>query len=260
MPNLKVFENDLFKVSAKLEDGQTLFNVEEVARSLGITTIARSGNEVIRWSRVNDYLPSDSPQVAKGDFIPEPLVYKLAFKAKNDIAEKFQDWLAIEVIPSIRKTGSYGIETENLSPELQMFNGLFQSLAKQELATKQLESKVDNISEIVALNTTDWRKDSRQLINKMARLHGGYRAYQEINNEIYQEVERRGSFKLSVRLTNKRRRLAEEGISKSKRDNLSKIDVIADDKRLVEIYIAVVKEFAIKYGIEVKEDVLNAAN
>jgi len=38
------------------------------------------------------------------------MVYKLAFKASNDTAEKFQDWLAIEVIPSIRKTGQYQVK------------------------------------------------------------------------------------------------------------------------------------------------------
>lgn len=43
----------------------------------------------------------------KGDLIPEPLVYKLAFKASNEVAEQFQDWLAIEVIPSIRQNGGY---------------------------------------------------------------------------------------------------------------------------------------------------------
>ena len=43
--------------------------------------------------------------------------------------------------------------------------------------------------------------------------------------------------------------MADEGASKSKRDNLTKVDVISDDKKLVEIYVAVVKEFAIKYGV-----------
>jgi prophage antirepressor-like protein len=107
MNQLQIFTNDIFKVSAKVEDGQILFDVEEVAKSLGFTTVARSGNTTVRWSRVNSYLPKNSPQVAKGDLIPEPLVYKLAFKASNEIAEQFQDWLAIEVIPSIRKHGAY---------------------------------------------------------------------------------------------------------------------------------------------------------
>ena len=141
------------------------------------------------------------------------------------------------------------LDTSNLSPELQMFSGLFKSLAKQELATKQLESKVDSISEIVAVNTVDWRKDTRQLINAVAKTQGGFSAYQEIQSEIYTELERRAGCKLSIRLTNKRNVMAGEGVSKSKRDKLNKVDVIADDKKLVEIYMAIVKEFAIKSGV-----------
>ena len=141
------------------------------------------------------------------------------------------------------------IDTKNLSPELQMFKGLFDSLAKQELATNKIEAKVDNISEIVALNTTDWRKDSRALINKIAQAQGGYGAYKEIQNAIYTELERRGKVNLQTRQTNKRRSMADEGVCKSTRDKLSKLDVINDDNKLIEIYTAIVKEFAIKYGV-----------
>ena len=106
---LQVFKNDLFQVSIKLENGQTVFDAETVAKSLGLTTVAKSGNDCVRWSRVNEYLKS-SQHLAKGDFIPETAVYKLAFKASNEVAEKFQDWLATDVLPSIRKHGAYMTE------------------------------------------------------------------------------------------------------------------------------------------------------
>ncbi|MGG4029872.1 phage antirepressor KilAC domain-containing protein [Bacillus subtilis] len=106
MNQLKTFKNDLFEVAAKVENDQILFDVERVARSLGIIQ-EKNNKQYIRWERVNEYLPQSSPEVGKGDFIPEPLVYKLAFKASNQVAEQFQDWLAIEVIPTIRKTGGY---------------------------------------------------------------------------------------------------------------------------------------------------------
>ncbi|MBC2370568.1 Rha family transcriptional regulator [Listeria booriae] len=143
------------------------------------------------------------------------------------------------------------VDTAQLSPELQMFNGLFKAIANQEIVTKKLENKVDNISDIVALNTIDWRKDANSLINQVAKARGGYTAYGEVRAEIYQEVERRINVNLKTRLTNKRRRMADEGVSKSKRDKLSKVDIIADDKKLIEIYIAVVKDFAIKHNVVV---------
>ena len=141
------------------------------------------------------------------------------------------------------------LDTSNLSPELQFMNSVVQSLAKQEQETKRIENKVDSITEIVALNSTDWRKDSRTLISKMAKAQGGYEAYREVQADIYQELDRRAGSSLKTRVTNKRRRMADEGVSKSKRDKLSKLDVIAEDKRLLEIYLAIVKEFSVKYGV-----------
>lgn len=124
--NTQKFENNLFQLEVKTENGESLFDVETVARSLGVTQIAKSGNEVVRWERVNKYLKLSSPQVGtelsrevgKGDFISEPMVYKLAFKANNALAEKFQDWLATEVLPQIRKHGMYATDELLDNPDL----------------------------------------------------------------------------------------------------------------------------------------------
>ncbi|MFC0460282.1 antA/AntB antirepressor family protein [Enterococcus villorum] len=141
------------------------------------------------------------------------------------------------------------LDTSKLSPELQMFQGIFNAVAKQELETKRLATQMDNITEIVALNTTDWRRDCRNLVNKMAQTQGGYGAYQEIQTAIYEEVDRRAGSSLKTRLTNLRNRMAGEGVSKSKRDKTNKLDVIESDKKLKQIYLSVVKDFAIKYGV-----------
>ena len=139
--------------------------------------------------------------------------------------------------------------TSNLSPELQMLNGIFQSLVKQEQATKQLESKVDNISDIVGVNYTNWREECNKLINKVVNVRGGFDEHKNVRSEIHKEVDKRAGVSLSIRLTNKRRRMADNGVSVSQRNKLSKTDVIAEDKKLIEIYTVVVKEIAIKYKV-----------
>ncbi|WP_346879330.1 phage antirepressor KilAC domain-containing protein [Clostridium sp. UBA7791] len=118
MDNLKIFkdESGIFEVATKLENGEWIFDTETVAKSLGFTEV-KNGKEYIRWRTVNGYLKF-SQDVAKGDFIPEPAVYKLAFKASNEVAEKFQDWLAIEVLPSIRKHGMYATDELLDNPDL----------------------------------------------------------------------------------------------------------------------------------------------
>ncbi|MGE8037803.1 Rha family transcriptional regulator [Lysinibacillus sp. NPDC093692] len=116
----------------------------------------------------------------------------------------------------------------------------------------QLETKQDNIAEIIALNPTEWRKKVTNLINKIALSRGGFEAYRNVRNESYQILEERGRCKLDIRLSNRRKEMALNGISKSKLDKVTKLDVIADDARLTEIYLAIVKEMAIKHQIKVE--------
>lgn len=91
------------------ENGTVWINAEDVARGFGFTTVATSGNAVVRWNRLNNYLKEFgfSTRVSKTDFIPENMVYRLGFKASNKAAQKFQAKLADEILPSIRKHGAY---------------------------------------------------------------------------------------------------------------------------------------------------------
>ena len=74
------------------KDGTAYLKLETVARGLGFTTVATSGNEVVRWKRVEKYLSDlkfiDTSVDGKTlpDFIPENIFYRLAMKAKNAAA------------------------------------------------------------------------------------------------------------------------------------------------------------------------------
>lgn len=89
----------------------------------------------------------------------------------------------------------------------------------------------------------------KNLITKIAYQIGGISHINDVYKEVYSTLDRRLGTKLQVRLTNKRRRMADEGVCKSKRDKLNYINVIEDDKKLIEGYVAIVKELAIKYGV-----------
>lgn len=106
MNDLQNFTFEGNKVPVKLAGEQLMFDAETVAKSVGISRVAKSGNAVVRWERVNKYLNS-CPEVGTGDFITEQQMYKLAIKANNPTAERFQDWVTGEVLPSIRKNGAY---------------------------------------------------------------------------------------------------------------------------------------------------------
>ena len=82
------------------KDGVAYLKLETVARGLGFTKtdvkVSETGfrKEYVRvdWPRVEKYLGElrFSPEVGKNDFIPENVFYRLAMKAKNEAAERFQ--------------------------------------------------------------------------------------------------------------------------------------------------------------------------
>lgn len=90
-------------------------------------------------------------------FLTESGVYKLAFKSHKPNAEKFSDWVADEVLPSIRKTGVYSTEKseqskiqESYKMIKKFYNGSLVMVFKDlEFLT---ETSVHNISYIVRSN------------------------------------------------------------------------------------------------------------
>ncbi|HIE8398806.1 TPA: BRO-N domain-containing protein, partial [Clostridioides difficile] len=104
----------------KYEDGSIGINAEDTAIGFGWCKIEnKNGKEYksVRWERMNEFCTEFGfdHKWAKDDYIPESLFYMLGMKAKNEIAVKFQTWLAVDVLPSIRQTGAY--ITNNADPD-----------------------------------------------------------------------------------------------------------------------------------------------
>lgn len=104
----KVFSYGQVDLKVKEVNGEIYFDAEQAAIGLGICE-DKNGKKYVRWRNVSKYL---SQEVAKGDFISEPDFYTLAIKANNETAQKFQYWVTHDVLPAIRKTGSYTVQTE----------------------------------------------------------------------------------------------------------------------------------------------------
>lgn len=176
MRGLTVFKNNLFEVGAKIENNQILFDIEQVAKSLGFTQV-KNDKEYVRWETINRYLNRYvSQDVGKGDLIPEPLVYKLAFKASNEVAEQFQDWLAIEVIPSIRQTGQY---IKPLSEREQLVAAMKLSIETSEEIAAVKETVQDVVGKV---------KEVRSMVEHQITLdHGEQRRVQKaIASKVYE--------------------------------------------------------------------------
>ena len=103
----------------KNEDRSISLNAEDTAIGFGFTQI-KNGKTYVRWETMNGYCKelNFSQHVGKDDYIPESLFYLLGMKANNDVAKKFQMWLATEVLPSMRKYGMYATDELLDNPDL----------------------------------------------------------------------------------------------------------------------------------------------
>ena len=130
------------------KDGVAYLNLETVARGLGFTKKADSGNEGVNWTRVRGYLTDlgVEQKCTTGDYIPENIFYRLAMKAKNETAERFQAMIADEVVPAIRKTGGY------IAGEAQMTDEELLARALT-MASEKLKQRDARIAELAVQNS-----------------------------------------------------------------------------------------------------------
>ena len=87
------------------EHGVAYLKLDAVAKGLGFVE-NKNGKQYIRWRTIRGLLQEfnfatscETEQVNNNTFIPENIFYRLAMKAKNETAEKFQAKVADEIIP-----------------------------------------------------------------------------------------------------------------------------------------------------------------
>lgn len=116
MNELQIFENkDFGKVRTISESEKVLFCGTDIAKALGYTNpqkalrdhcphVTKRSVGVCTGTR-----PDETPimQTVEMSFIPEGDVYRLGFGSNLPSAERFTDWVAEDVLPTIRKTGGY---------------------------------------------------------------------------------------------------------------------------------------------------------
>lgn len=204
------------------------------------------------WAFVIDEERNFNPNPTTDYKLTAHFAKKLSMKGNGEKAEEAREYFThLE-----ERVKQKAIDFSQLSPELQMFSRIFQSVAEQQLEQKrqaekveQLDKKVDSIKDVIALNPNSWRTDSTKIVNKIALQMGGYEHIKAVREESYKLLEDRMGVALNIRLSNKKKTQALNGVSKSKIDKLNQLDVIADDKKLIQGYVSVIKDMAIKYGV-----------
>ena len=105
------------EIQIKVVNNEPWFLVSDIAKALGnsdVSNMVKSAN--IKEKHKGTYGVRTLGGEQKMLFVDEAGMYKILMKSRKAVAERFQDWVSEQVLPSIRKTGSYSVNQNNALP------------------------------------------------------------------------------------------------------------------------------------------------
>lgn len=171
---IKIFENAEFgKVRVNIVNNEPMFCLSDVCRVLDIKNSSdaktRLRKEGVVTAEVSTPIVSQGVDTGKNKtmsmtFINEPNLYKLIFQSRKEEAERFQDWVTSEVLPSIRKNGGYIMEKQDETPEELMARALMiaqETLKRKEQRLLEAEAKIkENAPKVEFYNAVTGSEDT----------------------------------------------------------------------------------------------------
>ena len=184
MEQLKIFENEEFgQVRTINIDGEPWFVGKDVAKILGYKDTSDAMRRHVDDEDKLTRCFTDSGQKRELYIINESGLYSVILSSKLPSAKRFKRWVTSEVLPVIRKTGSY--EMDDYSPEMKAILMHDKKLVKIDNRVTDLENHMTiDYGEQVVLGDE---------VNKavLDALGGKYsNAYNEISKKVFAECNR----------------------------------------------------------------------
>jgi prophage antirepressor-like protein len=137
-PVVIISESGLYGLTVRtiIKDGEPWFVAKDVAEALGYS---KPENAIARHCKKKSTTPKQG-----GGFmalIPESDVYRLIIKSKLPAAERFEEWVMEEVLPTIRKHGAYmtPVTIESALEDPDFMIGLLNNLKEERAARLEAE-------------------------------------------------------------------------------------------------------------------------
>lgn len=191
---LQIFSNSEFgEIRTITKDDEPMFCLADVCKALEISNV---GNVKQRLSEKGihtaDTLTKGGMQ--KMTFISEANLYKTIFQSRKESAERFTDWVTSEVLPSIRKTGSYS-KPLTTSEQIRL---LAQGNTELTERVDKVEDKIISIEEETPLYGCEIEEVQKHVRKKGIEVLGGKdsNAYKDggirgsVYSDIYKQLKR----------------------------------------------------------------------
>lgn len=119
MNELKIFENAEFgQVRTVQLNNKPYFCMVDICKSLDISNISQAKTRLKEDGVISNEVIDSLGRKQQANFINESNMYKLIFQSRKDSAERFTDWVTMEVLPAIRKHGAYAVDELLNNPDM----------------------------------------------------------------------------------------------------------------------------------------------
>jgi len=249
MNDLQIFSNPEFGSVRTLEiEGELWWVLADVCKILDIVNPTKVANRLDEDERSIFELGRQG----KTNIINESGLYNVIIRSDKPNAKAFRKWITSEVIPSIRKTGGYGIpqmsQSELILKIAQNNLQLEKRIAETENQTKAVSERLDNALDVFTQPVAeDWKDETNRIINRMIEEYN--LNYGVFRRKLYDELEQIAICDLHKRQTNLRKRMERAGATYKERQEISLIDVIARDDKLKAIFDGIVRKYMAKYTL-----------
>lgn len=193
--SMNVFTSDQFGQVRTIinDDGSISINAEDAARNLGWLQL-KNGRYYIRWETINSYLNElgISQQVGKNDYIPESVFYLLCMKSSSSSAQEFQRWLAVDVLPEIRKSGAYKSTASPLSLSEQELSPELKAIFCIDKRTVEIGHRIKNLENNMTIDYSKQEELRTLAVKNVLSVLGGKNtpAYRELSKKAFSSMWR----------------------------------------------------------------------
>lgn len=186
MNNLQIFNNNQFgEIRTAVLNNEPFFMLGDVCRVLEIKNPRDAKNRLnSKGVVITDTLTNGGHQEAT--FINESNLYKLAFTSRKKEAEAFTDWVTGEILPQIRKTGTYGAMVPQSLPEaLRAYANEVEEHNKAKALIEAQKPKVLFADAVSTSHTSILIGDLAKLLKQNGYETGQKRLFEQLRQEGY---------------------------------------------------------------------------
>ena len=163
MTELQIFKKEEFGSIRVIEkDNEPWFVAKDVAGALGYVDTINAVKQHCKG--VVKYHLRSGGQIRQMSIIPEADLYRLILRSKLPSAEKFQDWVTEEVLPAIRKTGSYNLpDFNNPAEAARAWADMYEKRIAAEQKVIEMQPKAEYFDMLVDRKTlTNFRDTAKE--------------------------------------------------------------------------------------------------